>query len=339
MTLAADKLQAASVTELASCRLCQSREAFPHFQVAEQMLGSQQGFVYFHCSACGCLQIAELPADLSAYYPAAYYSYRQVQTAGWKRFLRQQRNRAYLGRPSPGGRLLQMLQPYEAMAAVGQLLLAGPINRQSRILDVGCGQGMLVQQLTELGFNQVMGIDPFLSQDLSPQIRSCHLGQLEVGWDLIMFHHSLEHLPDPLLALQQAQALLNPRGWLLVRVPTVDSAAFERFGPDWVQWDPPRHLYLFSRQNLRQLAAQSGLQLRRLYDDSTAFQFWGSLRYQRGQALAGAFSAQERRLFWGWQRQAQQLNQQARGDQIVCWLQKSHSFQNPEEHICPKKPV
>jgi hypothetical protein len=38
-------------------------------------LGLREEFEYFECSKCGCLQIEEVPLDLSKYYPDNYYSY------------------------------------------------------------------------------------------------------------------------------------------------------------------------------------------------------------------------------------------------------------------------
>jgi hypothetical protein len=39
------------------------------------MIGLGEAFDYLECPVCGSLQIAEIPADLSRYYPADYYSY------------------------------------------------------------------------------------------------------------------------------------------------------------------------------------------------------------------------------------------------------------------------
>jgi len=284
------------------------------------MYGSQEAFEYLRCQHCGCLQLVELPADLGAYYPADYYAYQGSVSPGWRQHLRRLRNRGLLKRQAVG-QLLNWLQPFEALQAVAQL----PWHRQLRILDVGCGQGLLVNALRELGFKHVLGIDPFLKSQhrAAPQILAQPLSEVQGTWDLIMFHHSLEHLPDPRQALQQACDLLAPRGFLLIRVPTPDSLAWHKYRENWVQWDPPRHLFLFSRQYLQQLATHYPLRLCALYDDSTAFQFWGSERYLQGQALQGFRPDLWQRLQRRWQAlKAQQLNRQGQGDQLVCLFQK-----------------
>ncbi|HEY9843267.1 MAG TPA: class I SAM-dependent methyltransferase, partial [Candidatus Obscuribacterales bacterium] len=124
------------------------------------MFASGESFSYFRCRACGCLQISEIPADLSRYYPKDYYSYRLGQASGPRASLRRLRNRGLLtGGLNPAG-LLARLQPFEALAALKPLAL----DQNARILDVGCGQGQLVRALQELGYASAIGIDPFLEQ-------------------------------------------------------------------------------------------------------------------------------------------------------------------------------
>ncbi|PKL76264.1 MAG: hypothetical protein CVV27_11150 [Candidatus Melainabacteria bacterium HGW-Melainabacteria-1] len=297
-----------------TCRICRASGDFPRHSARERMFGSGQAFDYLRCTACGCLQIEAIPQDLEHYYPADYYSYDPEAAKGWRAALRRARNRALL---RGGHAWLAWLQPYEALAAVaGQHL-----PRQARILDVGCGRGQLVNALREQGYAQTCGIDPFLAQDLSPWIQKRSLANISGHWDLIMLHHSLEHLPDPHQAFAEIRRLLAPHGRVLIRVPTVDSWAFSHYGDCWVQWDPPRHLYLFSRQNLDLLAAAHGLQLRALWDDSAPLQFWGSEGYRKGLMLAQIPTPMRLNPWYRWQ--AARLNARGQGDMIVCLLSRA----------------
>lgn len=280
------------------------------------MFASGEAFSYVRCEACGCLQIENIPSDLSAYYPAGYYSYQQATPPAWRVALRQARNRGALFGQGLRQRLLSLLQPYEALNAVARLHPA----RELRILDVGCGQGQLVNALRELGFDQTTGIDPFLPADLSPWLRRLSLSECTGSWDLIMLHHSLEHLPDIHAAFSELVRLLAPGGRLLIRVPTVDSWAYTHYGDYWVQWDPPRHLYLFARENFTRLAHDHGLRLRALWDDSTGLQYWGSERYKQHLPLSGV--SRQERLNPRYGVQAARLNARHQGDQIVCLLSR-----------------
>lgn len=297
-----------------TCRICQAQGEFQLWQAKEQMFGTQEIFEYFCCQACGCLQISEVPADLSAYYPPSYYSYQGEASTGLRGKLRIWRNHGLLHH-TPAA-LLSLLQPYAALAALSRL----DPKPWMRILDVGCGQGQLVKALQEQGFEQTYGIDPFLSQDLSPFIRAQTLAEClqenPQAWDLIMLHHSLEHLADIHQSFELLKGLLKPGGRLLIRVPTLDSWAFEHYKEDWVQWDAPRHLYLFSRQNMHDLAQQYGFQVEALWDDSSSFQFSGSESYRQGLPLSQAKRTVKAAWYW----HARGLNTTHRGDQIACVL-------------------
>jgi hypothetical protein len=55
------------------CRICNSDGLDLPIELREAMFGTGETFQYERCSNCGCLQIAEPPADIGRYYPACYY--------------------------------------------------------------------------------------------------------------------------------------------------------------------------------------------------------------------------------------------------------------------------
>ena len=108
------------------------------------------------------------------------------------------------------------------------------------------------------------------------KIRKCGLDDLTgEKFDVVMFHHSLEHVADPKGTLQTAPRLLAPRGKCLVRLPVV-AYAWEKYGTNWVELDPPRHMWVPTQIAMRVLAESAGLKVERVEYDSTEFQFWGS---------------------------------------------------------------
>src|SRR5207248_1536148 len=90
------------------------------------------------------------------------------------------------------------------------------------ILDVGCGNGSLLSRLYRMGFTNLTGIDPFInaSHDEGPiNIYRKSIEEVDQKFDLIMMHHSLEHMLHPQEALKKAYSLLPPGRFLLVRIP------------------------------------------------------------------------------------------------------------------------
>lgn len=60
------------------CRICGNNKNNKIYQVKEMMFGFRDKFDYFQCATCNCLQISEIPCEISKYYPDNYYSFRSL---------------------------------------------------------------------------------------------------------------------------------------------------------------------------------------------------------------------------------------------------------------------
>jgi SAM-dependent methyltransferase len=316
-----------------TCRVCGGSGPFALHRAREMMFASGEGFDYAMCPDCGCLQIVDVPTDLARHYGEGYYSFNagaEGDRGGIPGVLVRARNRHLSGRLDPLGAIAARLRPYAALASLRPLHLA----RDARVLDVGCGGGELLRALRSAGFERLTGADPFVARDLDlgggARVLRRELAEVPGEFDLVMFHHSLEHLADPGAALRAAFARLAPGGACLVRIPTVSSWAWRHYGVDWCALDAPRHLMLHSRQSIARLAQACGFRLERIVDDSNGFQFWGSEQYRRGLPLMrpgchdivpapGAFTRDE---LQGFERRARALNQAGEGDQIAVYLSR-----------------
>jgi SAM-dependent methyltransferase len=313
------------------CRLCQASVDAAHYDASEKMFRLGGSFTYFQCPQCDCLQAAKTDVDLSNYYPSNYYSFSAPQeSSSVRRWLMRERDRAALGWRSLVGQLMLKLRPNAPMAALACLKLTTGI----RIADIGCGAGTLLQQLEFLGFSDLTGIDPNISREVTRgrgfRILKTQLADVQDLFDILMFHHSLEHIPDQLGIMQSAFERLVPGGYCLVRIPLVSSEAWRLYGLDWVQLDAPRHLYLHSEKSMISLARRCGFELINVEYDSDDFQFWGSEALKRGLPLVdpgtgrqneGALAlAREGRTRW--RRAAQDLNFRSQGDQASFLLRK-----------------
>jgi hypothetical protein len=197
------------------CRVCGHADGFVGHRAKEMMFGSHEAFDYALCAGCGCLQIVNVPSDLGRHYGAGYYSYQGPSlAAGFKRrlvaWLQRARSRHLTGGIDPLGWCVAHVKPHTALASLRTLRLA----RDARILDVGCGGGELLLALQGAGFTQLLGVDPFVSHDLDLgqglRVLRKSLSQTDGVFDLIMFHHSLEHMPDQGAALGAAFQRLAP---------------------------------------------------------------------------------------------------------------------------------
>jgi SAM-dependent methyltransferase len=313
-----------------ACRICGNGLGNEIIRCREMMLGLGDEFDYFQCARCRCLQIARLPADLARYYPPRYYSFHlppvarrgpMARLAGWRDYARLT-GAGWLPRWLPRSTLVR-----PEVASLSRL----PLRRDLRILDVGCGRGQLLSLLHRAGFRDLQGVDPFLPEDLQVLpglvVRRQSLESLQEDFDLVMFHHVLEHIAEGGRALAAARARLRSGGRILVRIPTVDGAAWERYRENWVQLDAPRHLHLHSRASLELLAAQAGLAVQQCWCDSSAFQFWASELYRAGKPALGAAGRPlrledhfTRAQLEAFERDTAALNASGRGDQLAAVL-------------------
>ncbi len=317
------------------CKICSNSENNKEINAKEMMFGYQDEFTYVECSNCGCLQIKEVPSNMEKYYGASYYSFSDnVKTFNhtskskkwdWlKEFFQRELILHRLGNGfHPIGRMMKVKER-------DYLRWMSPhlnINFDSKILDVGSGRGKLLVKMKNFGFKNLTGIDPFLTEDAIQQpglnVLKKDLFEVEEKYDLVMLHHSFEHMESPLKVFQHLAKLLNPKGVLLIRIPVADSYAYRNYGIHWVELDPPRHYFLHTKKSIHHLAAQNGLKVNHIAYDSTHFEIIGSERYLKGLTFSDPntiFTKAEKKKI---AEQVEKLNQNKDASRACFYLVKS----------------
>lgn len=164
---------------------------------------------------------------------------------------------------------------------LGQLprLLNGPARR---ILDVGCGDGVLLELCKEAGLDCEGGE---VSQPLVENLRR-RFGEAAIHgsslvhippetFDVVFLINVIEHVEDPLELLEQVYQVLRPGGIVLIHAPNFGGLPARLRGPHWHQIAPLVHLYYFTPATLRKVIAKSGL------IDGEKFYLASSLWYKR----------------------------------------------------------
>lgn len=227
------KAAAFALTAARPCPLCGGMAA---------PAGASHMHAYLRCRACGLTYVADRPSasDLAAAYGRVHLSDFQVEhKRDWAPFLEhKEMTLRRLGVPAP---------------AEGQ-----------RALDLGCGEGVLLGLLGDLGW-EAWGVElnPVMAAEARQRGLRALEGSLEApspppglagAFDLVLMNHIVEHLRAPELSLRSVRAVTASGGSLVLETP---------LNPDYRNID---HLHYFSAAALELLLERSGFRPVSWYD-------------------------------------------------------------------------
>lgn len=230
----------------------------------------QYGDLY-RCGRCGTVEQPSLPRG-----EALLDLYRHMRDA---HYLDEER-----GRRATARRLLD---------AIGRHVPSG------RLLDVGCGHGLLLDEARRRGY-AVEGLElseyaaAHAREVLGLPVRRRTVAHLAAEpepprYAAIVLADVLEHLDDPLGAIDASARLLAPGGALCLVTPDPASRTALVAGARW--WGfLPAHTFLFPRRTLNELLERRGLDV---IEDvplvrSFSLRYWMAGLAERGGALGGA---------------------------------------------------
>jgi 2-polyprenyl-3-methyl-5-hydroxy-6-metoxy-1,4-benzoquinol methylase len=182
------------------------------------------------------------------------------------------------------------------------------LGRKGRLLDVGCGEGLLLEVAAELGW-RALGTE--ISSAMIRYARDergleVHDGVLEGvslplgSFDAVVLNHVLEHVKNPRTTLSRVRDLLTEDGIVRIEVPNL--AGFSSRVRDfqsrhhlkknpWKHYSTDHHFWYFTPQTLMTTIETAGLSV--LSIDAPAVQ-WG----KKG-IFARAANKIYERTFWG----------------------------------------
>ena len=252
MTFAAS---AEATREPAGCPACGGlRRGVVLEHCTDRLHGCPGEWSLLECEACGLVAISPMPGEeqIAALYPSNYPAYQSHRAA--KSALRR-----LLGRVA--------VLPYARRFGDPERL-ERPFGG-GRMLDIGCGVGMLLGKVVDMGW-RATGVDASrvaverakrnvpAANILEGTLETC---DLEAPFDWIVMNHVLEHLPFPIQTLEACFRLLAPGGILQIAVPNLQGVEATLFGRYWIGLDIPRHLLHFREPVLMRMLERCGYQI------------------------------------------------------------------------------
>jgi 2-polyprenyl-3-methyl-5-hydroxy-6-metoxy-1,4-benzoquinol methylase len=188
-----------------------------------------ESFAVWRCKSCGSIH-AQDEVDLDRYYRGYPVFLPQLD---WKL------------RVAYGGMLAR--------------LSAAGLRKEHRILDYGCGKGLLVSFLRERGYEQTSGWDRYAEGYTDPAV-------LERRYDCVVTQDVIEHVADPIGLLATLDGLSNPGA--IISVGTPDARALDLRAPeDYAHaLHLPYHRHILAAPALIAAGEKLGWEVSRYYD-------------------------------------------------------------------------
>lgn len=268
------------------CKICGSNINNSTVKIKEMLIGTNEEFEYAECPICKSLQLIEIPEDMGEYYNQNYYSMGEENN--FYNFIIFHLNRHYLEKDFIGKLLSYFMEGNEKLYNImGSLLKKDKINYNSQILDIGCGGGTFLQELSDLGFVNLNGMEPFIEKEITNENFTIFKSFLEdfdpkKKYDLIFMKDSLEHMDDPYKNLSNVKKLLNDDGYMIISIPIKSDYFWNLYGVNWYQLDAPRHLITFTLEGFEKLLKSLDLEIVQTCFNSNPYAFIISEGYSNG---------------------------------------------------------
>jgi len=238
--------------EWAECDFCGMPDGRLLFEGGDRLHGLPGRFRFVECQTCGWIRQNPRPTlqSIGVYYPDEYEPYiRAIEDEA--------------GVMRRWGRRYGM---WKRCRAVMRHVANG------RLLDVGCATGVFLNAMRRQGEWDVYGVEPNVGAAHYARQRfnlSVHIGILEqaeslfspASFDAVTMWNVLEHLHRPVLDIRRIHRLLKEDGLFVFTIPNIESLEARWFGPSWIGWDLPRHLYLFPQTRLSDQLSSLGFTL------------------------------------------------------------------------------
>lgn len=127
--------------------------------------------------------------------------------------------------------------------------------KPGRLLDIGCGLGWLLSAVNKEWEKHGIEVSRFAAE-YAQQYGEIAIGTLlesayeEDSFDVVIMHHVVEHMDDPVSNLNRIKGILKQNGILIIGTPDFDSGCARRYGNNYRLLYDETHISLFSHDSM-----------------------------------------------------------------------------------------
>ena len=237
--------------KLNSCPVCEASSIGPFIKTNAQMYSANEVFNFDQCTNCLLVFLnPRVPLDkLKNYYTSFYLPYRGARA--WGKF----------------EKLVESSQKKLDIKRVRRVQATQEIFTNSLILDIGCGNPSFLEACKKSLKCDTMGID-FSDEGWKNELTRFEGINLQVAEikdlkanirpDVITMWHYLEHDYTPFENLSYLKSISKSSTTLIIEIPNFESSSRKKYGKNWAGWHTPRHISLFSPNNIQMLLSRAG---------------------------------------------------------------------------------
>lgn len=264
------------------CIFCGTKGKETYRGLRDRLFGVAGEFNLKRCSSCGLMWLDPRPRleDICKCYENYFYSHiSEISSnpgsglaASLKGFLRENVFCGHYG--------YRHLHKRHIFCKLGRFLAGMPVlgskiiydlgarfpyfKANGLIIDVGCGAGEYLKIMQEIGWN-VLGVEPSpiaadILRDKGVPVLTGAFQDVDIkhpAADQITMYHVIEHMQDPVSAIEKCFRILKDGGRLIINMPNADSLGHRVFTENWLPLDPPRHMFVFSPKSVSILFSKS----------------------------------------------------------------------------------
>jgi 2-polyprenyl-3-methyl-5-hydroxy-6-metoxy-1,4-benzoquinol methylase len=264
--------------EDAFCPLCGiSAKQSKMFSAPDRYNNLPGVFSVSRCDECGLVFQSPRPKEecVGLYYPdrAGYYNPIKTENNAIKEWLTNSILRNYFGYRNLGSSnvfLFMLLFPVYFVFFRHQSIPR--FIRDGRLLDIGCSSGNKLKWMREIGWC-VSGIETnrkAVDAGRRDGLDVAHGSMFDVdfpkeSFDVIIMDMVLEHLYDPIQALNLVSKWLKKDGQLIFTIPTFDGVEFKIYKDYAYALQMPTHITFFGRRHIKRALEGTFWNIRCIY--------------------------------------------------------------------------